>query len=118
MKNGFAYSVVALLALCLSAQAQDIQHIVIFKEAGKPPRVEAAGVDLLGAKKVHTLLGEDFVVFHADEEGLDGVAPMFLVQPEIKPIIPETPSGRIPPVLPICQCPEDYAAALELRMQS
>ncbi|WP_156958737.1 hypothetical protein [Labrenzia sp. DG1229] len=104
-----------LIAACLLSAAAEAQNVIIYKEAGEPPRVEAAGVDLLGAEKIHRLLGEDFVVFH-DPAAKQPDAVAMAAAPEIKPVKPAPAPGTVPPVLPLCQCPEDYVAAMEARM--
>ena len=118
MKRILAMALTILSVWSSGGAAQDSQNIVIYKEAGQPPRVDAAGVDLLGAEKIHKLLGEDFVVFHDTAQPAAGFAAMVAVAPEVKPAEPVTPPGTVPPVLPICQCPEDYVAAMRARIQT
>lgn len=88
-----------------TASAQDTGQLYIFKKDGEMPRVEAEGVDTMGAAKVHQLLGEDFVVFHGTREDLAAMS-----TDPVRPI--EVPQDDDDPVLPLCQCPEDYTAAL------
>ncbi|WP_029065339.1 hypothetical protein [Labrenzia sp. DG1229] len=109
-----------LASVCLLsslALAQEQQQVIIYKEAGTPPRVEAAGVDLLGAEKIHKMLGEDFIVFHDPGAAADGAVAM-MAAPETKPVKPAPAPGTVPPVLPLCQCPEDYVVALEARIKT
>lgn len=112
MKTIFLRTLVTCSLLSFPAMAEDTSQIMIFKEAGESPRVDAAGVDLLGAEKVYELLGEDFVVFNkSNEQAQIGVAAATVPKRPVR-----TPPGTIPPVLPICQCPEDYVATLEQRL--
>ena len=100
-------------SLCASAMllatqvfAQDEGKLYIFKEAGEMPRVEASSVDALGASAIYEFLEEDFVVFHGSWDALSATS--------TEPVRPITvPGGN--PILPICQCPEDYTAALTER---
>jgi len=72
------------------------------------PRVEASGVDTLGAAKVHEILGEDFVVFLGSRATLSATS--------TEPVRPITVPEDDDPVLPLCQCPEDYTAALTQKL--
>jgi hypothetical protein len=93
-----------------SAYADEANELYIFKQDGEMPRVEASGVDRLGAAVVHQFLGEDFIVFEGSRDDLSASA----VNP-VQPI--PLPEDNDDPVLPICQCPEDYTAALSRRME-
>lgn len=100
---------VALILFGTQLAAEDT--LFIFKEDGKMPQVEAAGVDRYGAAAVHDLLGEDYVVFHGSRAALSATSPL-----PIEPIDPETIPDDDP--LPICQCPEDYRVGLTERFST
>lgn len=100
-----------LVPLCLagtSVQAQDPNTLLIMKTEDGPPRVQAQSVDLVGASQLHEILGEDYVVMSDPEPTLPSTQP--------QPIT--LPPGTKPPIIPLCQCPEDYRASLELRLQT
>lgn len=119
MKRSIIVGLNAIWLLVGAASAQEGHNVIIYKEPGLPPRVDAAGVDLLGAEKIHQMLGEDFFVFH-DEGAVQGggVVAAATAEPLVKPVEPAVPPGTLPPVLPICQCPEDYVAALQARIET
>lgn len=79
--------------------AGTLNDLYITKEIGEPPRVAADSVDKLGAKNIHEILGEDFVVFNFTSE-----------------VGSPVPNPGDDPPLPICQCPEDYKVRLMQRL--
>lgn len=107
------YLLGTLISLCVILQteavADETQLLIIHKSEGTPPRVDTQGVDLIGAAKIHQLLGEDFVVFHNVDTSTAAVPTISLQR--------LTAPGK-DPILPICQCPEDYVAGLQQRLNS
>ncbi|MCP4097823.1 MAG: hypothetical protein GY748_16435 [Planctomycetaceae bacterium] len=102
---------ICLLALFFysdTALSKEAIPFVIMKTEGEPPRVDAASVDRVGASALYKMLGEDFIVVTSPTP----------VSPDVSlsPIV--LPPGTIPPHIPICQCPEDYRAALEQRFST
>lgn len=89
------------------AMAQELK-ISIEKQPDAPPRVEALAVDLIGAERLRTLLGEDFLVVSKNNagagRGFDDDDP-----------IDWPVTDPIPPVVPECFCPEDYGLRLTER---
>ena len=106
IKSGSAVIGILATTLTTTAFAQEANELYIFKMEGEMPRVEAQGVDTMGAAQVHEFLGEDFIVFNGTRSDLAAMS-----TDPVRPI----PFPEDDPVLPICQCPEDYTALLSQR---
>lgn len=91
--------------------AEDADSLFIFKKVGEMPQVDATSVDRLGASAVHELLGENYIVFHGTRAALSATS-----TDPVEPIVPDDIPDDDP--LPICQCPEDYRAALTQRFSA
>ncbi|WP_025897217.1 hypothetical protein [Sneathiella glossodoripedis] len=100
-------ALITVSAICVtSVLADETIKVYIFKVEGERPRVAASSVDALGAGKMHQLLGEDFIVFQGSATAFAATS-----NEPVRPIA--IPPDIVNPILPLCQCPEDYTEALE-----
>ncbi len=106
---------ITALVVCgfaVSANAQEANHLIISKELGTAPHVNAASVDLLGAQNLYKILGENYLVLapnipvNADSAITPSQTPLVVALPWIRP-----------PIITICQCPASYVAALKKRFE-
>lgn len=106
----FPLMFLALASLPVSmALAEEAAKLFIFKKEGELPRVSAGSVDMLGAANVFEILGEDYVVYNGSTAALSATSS--------EPVRPIFVPDNDDPVLPLCQCPEDYSLAISEKLR-